>query len=407
MKILLVAQYYVPEDVGIGVQLHQLTTDLAARGHHVTMLTAFPNYPSRVVFEGYRGKALLRERMDGVEVIRTYIYASPRKSLRSKALNFGSFCASAIVGGLLASRPDAIYCVMPPLPLGLSVEFVALVKRAPVVVNVQDIYPDIAIELGILHNTAAIRLFQAMERLIYRQAAGVTVISEGFRSNLLAKGVRAEKIHLVPNWVDTDLIQPSPRDNLFRRQLNLGERFTLIYSGSLSYNSNVDPVVDAARLLQDEPFTFVIVGDGVRKAELESRAQSYQLSNVQFLPFQPLKTYSQVLAAADMNLVTLNTRAAVASVPSKVLKMMASGRPVLAITPSGNEVHRLVSDAGCGLCVPPDDPVRLAEALRYAALHKQELAQMGSNGRHYLELHFSREKRVTQIETILRAVARR
>jgi colanic acid biosynthesis glycosyl transferase WcaI len=370
-------------------------------GHQVTVLTGFPNYPKRIIFDGYRGKIFMREQIDGVNVFRTYIYVSPNEALWSRALNFGSFCASAALGGLVVPKPDVIYCIMPPLPLGFSAEFLGLFKCAPVVVNIQDIYPDIAIALGFLRNWLVIRFFQAMERFIYRRAEAIIVISDGFKENLLGKGVVPSKIYVVPNWADPDFLRPGPKDNSFRRQLGVGDRFTLIYSGNLSHNSNLEPVIGAAELLRDRPFAFVIVGDGVRKAQLERRAQEKQLNNVLFLPFQPLEIYPQVLTAADMNLVTLSTQAAMASVPSKVFKIMASGRPVLAITVQGNEVHRLVSEAKCGLCVSPDDPVALAEALRYAAAHQDELERMGKNGRRYLEDHFSRPKCVAQIEEVL------
>jgi colanic acid biosynthesis glycosyl transferase WcaI len=405
MHILLVTQYYRPESVGAPIWIHQLALDLVAMGHRVTVLTGFPNYPDRIIFEGYRGKVFQREQLDGIDVMRTYVFASPNPALWSRALNFGSFCASAPLGGLAASRPDVIYCLIPPLPLGVSAEFVGLTKHAPVVVNVQDIYPDFAIALGILRNRWVIRFFQWMERSIYRQAAAVVVISDGFKENLLGKGVPAQKLHVVPNWADPAQIRPGSKDNPFRRRLDLGERFVLIYSGNLSHNSNLEPVVEAAALLRNEPFAFVIVGDGVRRADLQSRVQARQLTNVRFLPFQPLEEYPQVLTAADMNLVTLNSRATLLSVPSKMFKMMASGRPVLAITGEGNELRRLVDAASCGLCVAPDDPQGLAETLRYAATHQDEMTHMGASGRRYLEEHFSRQECVAQIETILKKAA--
>ncbi len=407
MHILLVTQYLKPESIGAPIWIHQLAVDLVSMGHQVTALTGFPNYPERVIFEGYRGKVFMRERLDGVDVIRTYIYASPNEALWSRALNFGSFCASAALGGLAAPQPDVIYCSIPPLPLGLSAGFLGLVKRASVVVNVQDIYPDIAIALGFLRNRLAIRFFRWMERLIYQYAAAVVVISDGFMENLLGKGVPPQKVQVVPNWADPDFIRPGPRENAFRQRLGVGELFTLIYSGNLSHNSNVEPVIEAAELLQGEPFAFVIVGDGVRKVDLERKVREKRLKNVWFLPFQPLEDYTQVLTAADMNLVTLSTQAAMASVPSKVFKMMASGRPVLAITSNGNEVHRLVTQANCGLCVAPEEPLSLAQTLRYAAVHRDELERMGENGRRYLEEHFSRQKCVAQIEEILERAAKR
>ncbi|MEM2046088.1 MAG: glycosyltransferase family 4 protein [Candidatus Bathyarchaeia archaeon] len=406
MHVLLISQYFWPESVGASIWIRELVTDLVDMGHQVTVLTGFPNYPKRVIFEGYRGKVFMQECMGRVKIIRTYIYASPNEALWSRALNFGSFCASAALGGLIAPRPDVIYCTMPPLPLGISAEFLGFVKRVPVVVNVQDIYPDIAVALGFLRNRLIIRFFQWMERFIYQHAAAIVVISEGFKDNLLGKGVSPQKIHIVPNWADPDSIRPGPKDNPFRKQIGLGNRFVVIYSGNLSYNSNLEPVIEAAELLQEEPFAFVIVGDGAHKPLLEHKVREKGLKNVYFLPFQPLEMYPQVLTAADINLVTLNTQAAMASVPSKVFKIMASGTPVLAITVKGTDLYRLVLEANCGLCVPPDDPIALAKALQYAAAHQNELEHMGANGRRYLEEHFSRQKCVGEIETILKSIAK-
>jgi colanic acid biosynthesis glycosyl transferase WcaI len=405
LHVQIIAQYFKPETVGSGVWIHQLATDLVGLGHQVSVITSFPNYPQRVVFEGYRGRVFMRERMDGVDIVRTYIYASPDEGMLSRTLNFGSFCASAAIGGLFAPKPDVIYCVMPPMPLGVSAEFLGFLKSAPVVVNVQDIYPDIAVAVGVLRNPVAIRFFKWMERSIYRHAASIVVIADGFKENIERKGVPEEKIHVVPNWADPDEIRPGPKDNAFRKELGVKDRFTLSYSGSLSFNTDLDPVLGAAEILTDEPFSFVIVGDGVKKTELMRRAQEMRLDNVQFHPFQPLERYPQVLAAADMNLVTLNRQAATSSVPSKMFKMMASERPVLAITMQGNEVHRLVRDARCGLTVPPEDPVKLAEALRYAASNAEEMERMGANARRYLVENHSRQDCVRRIEAVLEKAA--
>lgn len=405
MHVQIIAQYFKPETVGSGVWIHQLATDLVGLGHQVSVVTSFPNYPERVVFEGYRGRMFMRERMDGVDIVRTYIYASPDEGMLSRTLNFGSFCASAAIGGLFAPKPDVIYCVMPPMPLGVSAEFLGFLKSAPVVVNVQDIYPDIAVAVGVLRNPTAIHFFKWMERSIYRHAASIVVIADGFKENIERKGVPEEKIHVVPNWADPDEILPGPKSNAFREELGVKDRFTLSYSGSLSFNTDLDSVLGAAELLADEPFSFVIVGDGVKKAELMRRAEEMRLDNVQFHPFQPLEMYPQVLAAADMNLVTLNRQAATSSVPSKMFKMMASERPVLAITMQGNEVHRLVQDAQCGLIVPPEDPVKLAEALRYAASNSKEMERMGVNARRYLVENHSRQDCVRRIEAVLEKAA--
>lgn len=406
MHVLLLAQYFWPETVGAGVWLHQLSKDLAAGGNRVTMVTAFPNYPQGRIFKGYGGRIYRKEFVDGVEVIRTYIHATPGKAFWSRVLTFGSFCASAALGCMFSGRPDVIYCVMPPLPLGMSAALAGWLKRAPVVVNVQDIYPDIAVSLGYLRNRLAIRFFQKMERLIYRRAAAIVVITESFRDNLLAKGVPPEKLRVIPNWADADAIRPQPKQNTFRAALGANSDFTLIYSGGFSHNTALESILKAARLLSHKPFRFVLVGDGVRKSALESQAREFGLANVSFLPFQPADQYADVLAAADVQLVSLNAAASQMSLPSKMLKIMASGRPILALARPESDVVRLLERARCGVAVDPADHEAVAATIERLAQNPAELEAMGRNAREYMASHFDRRACVMQIDSLLRQVAK-
>lgn len=402
MRVLVTDPYYSPESVGPAIWIEQLNLDLVERGHKVTMLTAMPHFPLMVVFEGFKRKLFMRSMENGVRVIRSWVYANGDKSFKPRLLNWGSFTVTSFLAGLFsAPKCDVVYAILWPLPLGVSSAFLAWTRGAKLVVNVQDMYPDIAISLGLLKNPRVVRFFQKMEKWIYRRASKVVVLSEGFKENLLAKGVPEDKIVVIPNWADPDAIQPGPRDNSFREELGVGERFTVLYSGGLTHNSDLEPVVRAAALLRDEPFEFVICGDGYHKQALTDLAKELKLSNLQFKPFQPLEYYPTVLQAADITLVTLNNQSTYASVPSKVYKQMAAGRAILAVTAPGNEVDRMISEAQCGLCVPPGDPEALAEKIRWAAQHRDEVDQMGANARAYLECHHGRKQCVDRIEEVL------
>jgi colanic acid biosynthesis glycosyl transferase WcaI len=241
----------------------------------------------------------------------------------------------------------------------------------------------------------------SVERWIYRRAHRIVVISEGFRQNLLEKGVPAEKIAVVPNWADPDAIRPANRENAFRNQHSKPGEFVVLYSGSLSHNSRLEPVLEAARQLAGEPFRFLIAGEGVHKPALADRADRLGLRNVSFLPFQPLERYAEALAAADATLVTLHPGATFASVPSKVYKQMAAARPILAIADRRSEVARLVEESGCGLAIQPDDAFGLVEALRRLAARREEVARMGAAGRGYITDVCSRGRCVAAIENAL------
>ena len=402
MRILLLTQYFPPEKVGPAVWLKELTEDLLEAGHEVSVLTAFPNYPNGVVPPPYRHKLYQREELGGAHVFRTYIYATPSKAFWRRVVNFGSFIVSSFLGGVLACpRADVIYAAfLPPLPLGLTASVLGWLKSAKVVVNIQDIHPDVAVAVGVLRNRTAIRFFKWMEKWIYRHADTIIVISDGFRQNLLVKGVLGSKIRVVPNWADPDFVRPGPGDPSLRESWGK-DKFIVAYSGGLTHNSNLECVIQALDLLRLEPFRLVIIGEGVKKQRLEEDVQVRGLDNVVFRPFEPLERYPTVLRSADMNLVTLDSSAAVASVPSKIFKMMASGRPVLAVAPPQSEIARVVKSANCGICVESGDPKDLAEALRYAYAHREEIDQMGMRGRKYLEEHFSRRICTGEINRIL------
>jgi len=402
MRVLLLSNYYYPETIGASIWITQLAQDLKARGHEVTVVTSFPSYPLGKLFDGYRNRFAHRETVDGMDIIRTFTYATPSKSFWARVAGFGVFCLSAAPGYLRWRRPvDVVYAILPPLPLGVSAWAIAKASGARLVVNIQDIYPDIAVALNYLTNPAAVAFFRRMERWIYRRADRIVVISEGFRQNLMGKGVEAAKLRVVSNWADPDQIIPGPADNPFRRETGANSELLVVYSGGLTHNADMEPVLDAAAQLRGLPVRFAIVGDGVRKQFLVDKAAAAGLDNLKFYPFQPIERYGEVLAAADITLVALNSAATFASVPSKIFKQMAAARPIVAITNPGNELSRLIEDAQCGVTVPPGDSARLADLLRQAADQRDAFAEMGRRGREYLERYCSRKGCVERVEAAL------
>jgi colanic acid biosynthesis glycosyl transferase WcaI len=403
MRILVLSQNYVPEEQN--AYHHEMTTGLLKRGHDVTMLTAFPHYGSDSVYKGYKGRLFQRETIDGVKVLRTWVYASGKKSVLPRILNYLSFCVTSLAFGLFAIRNvDVVYTSIPPLPLGVVGFFLSRIKGAKLVISIQDIFPQAAVQLGVLSNRHIIRLFEKMEKLVYRKAQHIIVISEGFRRNLISKGVSVEKISVVSNWADPNFVKTGPRDNSIRQMLNVGNNFTLIYSGGLTHNSELEPVIYAADILRKDPFSFVIIGEGVQKSRLRLMAEARHLTNLHFRPFVPLIQYPEVLLAADVNLVTLNSRATEVSVPSKIYKQMAAGRPVIVISSPESELARLVKEGKFGFLVPPDNPDKLIEVLRWAAGHPDEMKQMGLNARQYLVEYHSRDRCVDNINTVLNRI---
>jgi colanic acid biosynthesis glycosyl transferase WcaI len=402
MNILFMAQCYAPEEVSAAVLITELATDLVARGHHVEFVTGAPSYPYGRVFAGYRNRLFQQEWLDGVRVIRTWSYISPRKTIGPRLLHYGSYSTTALYGGLLAARPEIVVSYSPPLPLGLSAWLLSRRWRVPWVLQIEDLYPDAAVAAGVLHNRQVIAFFAALERSLYRRATHISVIAKTFRQRLLEKGVAAEKISLIPVWADPDAVRPLPKDNEFRRSYGLTGKFVVMYAGNFGLTSCLEEVLGAAQILADDTsIRFVLIGEGIKKPVLEELVSRQRLPNVLLLPYQPRSAFAETLAAADISLVTLNQRSALASLPSKVFNVMASARPILALAPPDSELGQLVADADCGVTVPPEKPQQLADTLLALKARPEALAQMGQKGRTQLEREYSRSRCCDMYEHML------
>jgi colanic acid biosynthesis glycosyl transferase WcaI len=406
MHILMMAQHFAPEEVSGAVLATELATDLVERGHTVSFVTCAPNYPQGRVFPGYNNRMLAREMWQGVRVVRTWSYISPPIGFWRRLLNYGSFSTTTFYGGMAAGKPDVILSYSPPLPLGVSAWALSHLWRVPWVLRVEDLYPDAAVAAGVLHNRQAIGFFYALEKWLYRRASHISLISEGFRQALLAKGVAAEKLSVTPVWADPQAVMPLPRQNAFRANQGLTDEFVVMYAGNLGHASAMEDVIEAAfHLREREDICFLMIGEGVKKVSLQQFAADRGLTNVRFLPYQPREAFADMMAAADVSLVTLNAQSSGTSLPSKTFNIMASARPILAVTPNDSDIARLVVTADCGVSVLPGAPKQLAEAILALQNGGTRLAEMGRNGRRELEAVYSRQVCVAQYEATLRQAA--
>ncbi|MFZ5858227.1 MAG: glycosyltransferase family 4 protein [Chloroflexota bacterium] len=408
MKILFMAQCYAPEEVSAAILITELAVDLAARGHRVAVVTGAPNYPQGRVFDGYRNRLFSSEMLDGVRVIRTWSYISPSKNLWPRLFHYGTYSATSFYGGLFAGRPDVIVSYSPPLPLGLSAWALSRIFRVPWALQIEDLYPDAAIAAGVMTNRLVINFFLGMEKFLYRRAQRISVISKNFRQTILAKGIPNERMELIPIWADPNQVRPLDRENSFRRAHGLTGKFVVMYAGNIGLTSCLEDVLDAADILRGQTdIQFVIVGQGVRKDALVADAESRMLTNVHFLPYQPRELFPEMLAAADVSLVTLNADAALSSMPSKIFNVMASARPILAVAPLESEIVQIVADAACGQDVAPGSPEELAKTIVEMKARESALIQMGQNGRACLEKNYSRQHCVDAYEKMLVAMCAR
>ena len=406
MKVLLLTSSFPPEVRSQSTLMHELALDLAVAGHQVTVVTGVPRYnlPDGVR-ERYKRRLFARETVGGVEVLRLPVFPVPRRVPLLRGLEQLLIAITYAFGSLIKGRPDVTLVYSPPLPLGLSAYVVSKLYGAPFILNVQDIYPQTAIDLGLLKNPALIAMAERMERFVYRRASMITTHSEGNREVLGDKGVAPEKVVVIPNWVDTEQIRPEQRSNGFRESHALGDKFVVSFTGIMGFAQGLETVLNAAHILREhQDILFLMVGDGSLKDVLVAQARELGLPNTKFLPMQPQKEYPHVLAASDVSLVSLGSRVRTPVVPAKLMSIMASGRAVVATVPADGDTPRIINEARCGICTPPGDPEALARNILELYRNPEEATRLGQNGRTYAEAHFSRVRCVAQYEALLESV---
>ena len=406
MRILFLSTYFAPDAASTGVLMTHLAEDLSGLGHEVTVVTTKPHYEGDRIWSEYRGRAWRTERKSGLSIHRLHLYVPRNKTgLAGRVLSYATWNAFSGLFGTVVGDPDIVFVPSPPLTNGLSGYAVSRLRRAPFVYNVQDIYPDVAVRLGILESRRTIGAFRALERFVYAKAAAVSVICEGFRDNLLAKGVPGGKIRVIPNFADTDFIRPLDRRGEFSRAHGLDGRFVVLFAGNVGLSQGLDRVLEAAELLAGEPeILFLIVGNGAAKAGLVETARRRRLGNVVFRPFFPYRDIPKMYASSDVGLVPLKRGVTEESVPSKVFSILAAGRPLIASVDEGSETWRLVREAGCGMCVPPEDPKALAEAILRLRRDRETGRRMGLAGRACVEKDFSRRPIAMKYDQLFKSV---
>jgi len=389
MRILLLTPHYPPEIRSVSRLMVELAQDLRAAGHDVTVVAPFP--PPDGAGPGALDRMPARERTGGIQVIRVRTMPFVHVAPWLRAVTHFTLAGALTLGALSAGRHHAVVAYVPPLTIGLTCDLLRRVWGAPYILNVQDIYPQALIDLGLARQRLVVEILRWIEQYSYRHAGAITVHSEGNRRLLLERGLDAGKVHIVHNWVDTAAIRPGLRANGFRASLGLGDEFVVLFAGVLGYAQDIDVILEAARLLRAyEGIVFILAGDGVRKAQAVEQAAAWGLRNVRFLPFQPLEVYPQLVTMSDVCLVTLQKSVTTPVVPSKIMTIMAAGRPIVATVDSGGDAYEVIAGSGGGVCTPPGEPAALAEAI--LALYRDPALRQraGEAGRRFAEMHFDR-----------------
>jgi glycosyltransferase involved in cell wall biosynthesis len=406
VRTLIVTHYFPPETGAPQARLSALARQWAADGDQVTVLTGMPNHPTGVLPPEYRGALRRRERRDGYAVLRTWLYATPNEGVARKTLSHLSFMVSSVLLGWRASgRADTVVVSSPTFFSIGAAWLLARLKRARFVVEVRDLWPAIFVELGVLTSRRLIRLLERLELAAYAAADEVVVVSDGFRANLIERGVPAAKVHTIRNGVSLDAFDPAtPADPYLR--LGLGARpgqCLVLYAGTHGISQGLPEAALAATRLTGRPVHLAFVGEGADKARLRHQVTELGLANVTLANAVPADVMPALLASADILLVTLRDIPLFATfIPSKMFEYLAAGRPVIGAV--AGEAAQILREAGA-VVVPPGDAAALARAIRDLAADPDRQRALAAQGRAYVERFFDRAELARQYRKIIQAPA--
>jgi colanic acid biosynthesis glycosyl transferase WcaI len=410
VKIIVLCPHFEPDTAPTGTVMTRIVHELGERGHELHVVTSLPWYRRHQVEPEWAGRWRRVEITPWGSVTRIHPFPGDDKSnLVRRAAGFAGFSLlaglSALRAGGCLRRADVVLAMSPPLTLGLTGWLAGGLRRAPLVFNIQDVFPDAAVRTGAITNRRVIAAAELLERLSYRRAAAVTVLSDDLKRNVAGKLGRhaGERVHVIPNFVDTDIIRPGSRLTPYRVELGIGNEPVVLYAGNVGYSQSLELVLAAARLCPD--IVFLINGDGAARPALEQAAAGQ--TNVRFAPYQPTARLSEVLATGDVHVVPLRAGLGDVSVPSKTYSSLAAARPVVAAIDPGSEIPRLLAAAGAGVAVAPDVLDPFVDAIRRLVSDPTGAAALGASGRVWVEHNASPAAVGAAYEQLLRSVARR
>ena len=406
LRLVVLCPHFAPDLAPTGVVMTRIVTELAARGHELHVVTSLPWYRNHAIEPGWSGRLWRTEKTEWGSIIRVHPFPGKSKSnLLRRALGFIAFSYAVGIRSVHADglpfKVDGVLAMSPPLTLGLTGWCTKIIRRAPLVFNIQDVFPDAAIQTGAISNKKIIAAAKWLERVSYQRSDAVVLLSQDLRTNIANKidAKHHHRLHVIPNFVDTVAITPQDRMTNYRSELGIGDQLVVMYAGNVGFSQSLNLVVEAAAKFPE--VAFVVNGDGAARKKLQEDCA--ELANVYFGDYQPIERLSEVLATGDIHLVPLRTGLAAVSVPSKSYSILAAGRPMLAAIDLNTEIPNMLQQSGAGIAVEPDNAPAFIEALGRLVNNRDQLSEMGANGRKWVETHASPASVAARYEEIFLA----
>jgi glycosyltransferase involved in cell wall biosynthesis len=405
MRVLLIHQAFVSPDEAGGTRHYELGKYVVSSGHQFTIVASDLSYLTGKAINQQRS-LVFEQQLNGIRILRAFTYPSLHRSFAWRVISFLSFMVTSVWAGLRAGPIDLVIGTTPPIFQAVSAWLVALLRRRPFLLEIRDLWPTFAIDMGVLHNPLLIILAKWLERFLYAQATHLLVNSPAYRDYLIQKGVRADKITLIPNGVTTSMFDPDAKGEEVRQNWQLNGEFVVTYAGALGLANDIPTILRAAEQLREQTHIhFLLVGDGKERQQLERTAQQLKLSNVTFTGSVAKSRMPAVLAASDACVATLqNIPMFTTTYPNKVFDYMAAGRPT--ILGIDGVIRQVIEDAQAGIFVQPGDDKALANAVLTLANDRTKAQAIGASARAYVQKHFERSQQAEQFAELLEKFAR-
>ena len=392
MRLLVITPHFEPDTAPTGIIVTSLVDQWVEQGHQIEVITSLPWYEKHEIENHWKGKLFRREEKESVTVTRLHPFPQDKNKLFRRLMSFLAFSFLAVIASLSKRGPfDAVVVLSPPLTLGTVGKVAAVRHRCKLILNLQDIFPDVAVTLGKIKSRSSIKVLEKYEKFTYNGSDAITVLSKDLEENVNKKIDRKKnppQIAVIPNFLISPSIKPQDRLTNYREEHQLGEKFVVMYAGNLGNSQSFELITKAAKKHEKrDDIVYVINGGGVMSNQLKQQANV--LKNLVVIDYQPVERLSEVLATADLHLVPLRTGLGGMSVPSKIYSIFAAGRPVIASVDSGTEIERIVAESEGGIAVPPDDFDSFIFALEGLIENPKLLEEMGNKARVWLENCYS------------------
>ncbi|MBM4760889.1 glycosyltransferase family 4 protein [Bacillus sp. B15-48] len=391
MKITFLSENFPPDTGAPQIRLYEISKELINRGYQVEVLTAFPHHPNGIIPDEYRGKLYQFEHYDGIPVHRSWIYPSPKGSFWKRLASYFSFTLSALYSLLKSQKSDVIICTSPPLFVGITGYVGAKMKGARFVFNVADIWPESAVELGILKNKLFIKLAEWLEKWLYKKSWKIATATEGIQDYMVKKGKNKDQVFMLPNGVNTETFHPKEREKSWEARLDFVGKKVFTFAGRIGYAQGLDSVLRAAKIVEESnpEIRFLIIGDGPEKEKLEEMKEELKLKNLVFHDSVPVSEMPNVFSITDFSIVSLrNIELFKGARPSKIFPALACGVPVLYC--GTGESAELIEENNCGIVAEPENSDSIAaKIIECAEMSQQDYEAFAKSGRTFVENHYS------------------